>query len=84
VSPSHQRQGIGKQLLEKFLEEVDRDGEPVFLNASSYGKPLYEKYGWTTLKVNTYDLAEYGQPEGYTNTAMRREGKKKEQVSEIA
>jgi predicted acetyltransferase len=78
VSPSHQRQGIGKQLLEKFLEEVDRDGEPVFLRASSSGKPLYEKYGWTTLKEVTYDLAEYGQPEGYTNTAMRREGKKKE------
>ena len=55
---------------------MDRDGEPVFLRASSSGKPLYEKYGWTTLKEVTYDLAEYGQPEGYTNTAMRREGKK--------
>ena len=76
MSPSHQRQGIGRQLIEKFLEEVDRDGEPVFLNASSSGKPLYEKYGWKTLKVNTYDLTEFGQPEGYTSTAMRREGKR--------
>jgi hypothetical protein len=64
------------------LEEVDRDGEPVFLGASSFGKALYERYGWTSLREVKYDLAEFGLPEGYVSTAMRREGKK--EVFEMA
>lgn len=46
VSPSHQRMGIGKLLMDTILMEAR--GRRLFLNATQEGSRLYESLGFTT------------------------------------
>jgi ribosomal protein S18 acetylase RimI-like enzyme len=44
-----QRKGIGKRLMEKIIERVEREGEIVGLEASVKGEGLYKKLGFELL-----------------------------------
>jgi GNAT superfamily N-acetyltransferase len=43
--PDHQRRGAGKMLMEWGCQEADRRGLEIYVEASSMGKGLYEKFG---------------------------------------
>jgi GNAT superfamily N-acetyltransferase len=47
VAADQERRGLGRQLMERAL--ADAGDAPVFLNATSYGRPLYERLGFTPL-----------------------------------
>ncbi len=47
VDPTRQRQGIARRLLAHLLERLDERGcETVLLDATDYGAPLYEQFGF--------------------------------------
>nr|WP_284700948.1 GNAT family N-acetyltransferase [Robbsia betulipollinis] len=51
VSPDHQGQGIGRQLMERLIAALE--GRAILLHATPAGKPLYEKLGFRA--VGTVD-----------------------------
>ncbi|EAW13555.1 putative GNAT family acetyltransferase [Aspergillus clavatus NRRL 1] len=63
VHPHHQRQGIGRSLVEWGLEKARQEELPVGLEASAKGTSLYEQLGFRT--VNEVQLMP-----GITMTAM--------------
>ncbi|KAK3988416.1 acyl-CoA N-acyltransferase [Cladorrhinum sp. PSN332] len=46
VDPKYHRRGIGKMLIKKGLELVERDGKDAFLVATPNGQKLYESVGF--------------------------------------
>lgn len=62
VHPDHQRQGIGRKLVEWGLAQALQESVPVGLEASSKGTRLYEQLEFRT--INQVDW------EGVTITAM--------------
>lgn len=51
VDPARQGQGYGSQLLERALADVDRDGLPAFLEATTpASRALYERYGFEVVR----------------------------------
>ncbi|MFE2549068.1 GNAT family N-acetyltransferase [Streptomyces sp. NPDC059355] len=47
VAPGRQGEGLGTELMRPVLERCDREGVPVYLEASSErSKGLYERLGW--------------------------------------
>lgn len=60
TSPSHQRRGVGAQLVKYGLEKATRGGVPIFLSGSPMGYPLYKKLGFKELDKIEIDLQEYG------------------------
>lgn len=50
VEPGHQGQGIGRQLMDRLLEKLDRfDKRLTLLHATPAGQPLYEKLGFRAI-----------------------------------
>jgi len=48
TEPSHRGQGIAPRLLQLALDEAKRRGiKVVTLHASKFGKPIYERHGFT-------------------------------------
>ncbi|UNI17430.1 hypothetical protein JDV02_003773 [Purpureocillium takamizusanense] len=68
VPREHQRRGVGTALLRYGLERADRDGWAAYVNASSEGKPLYDKNGFATVERSEFgDIVEHHmlrEPEG--------------------
>jgi ribosomal protein S18 acetylase RimI-like enzyme len=50
VSSRHQRQGIGKKLIQEGLLIAQHEGVPVTLEASVAGRGLYAKLGFKTIE----------------------------------
>ncbi|KAL2071676.1 hypothetical protein VTL71DRAFT_12911 [Oculimacula yallundae] len=78
VSPSHQRRGIGTQLLESGLREVDKLGLQCVLAASKEGVGLYERFGFVETHRMSLRLWEYEGGEGLgeeMHVVMRRPAK---------
>jgi len=76
VSPSHQRMGIGKLLMDAIL--VEASGRRLFLNATDEGSRLYESLGFTatgTISTHYGELASDRPPivEGTEVRDLRRE-----------
>lgn len=46
VSPRMQRKGVGKALMIPLLEEAEREGRRVWLEASPHGEALYRSLGF--------------------------------------
>tara|TARA_R110002060_G_scaffold74463_1_gene83719 strand:+ start:258 stop:641 length:384 start_codon:yes stop_codon:yes gene_type:complete len=46
--PSYQKLGAGKLLVSYGVTEADKRGVPAWVEASVFGKGLYEKYGFGT------------------------------------
>ncbi|CAH0038058.1 unnamed protein product [Clonostachys rhizophaga] len=49
ILPDRQRQGIGKKLLQKALDEADAQGVPSILTSSEKGYGLYVRLGFASL-----------------------------------
>ncbi|KAI6710856.1 acetyltransferase [Diplocarpon mali] len=59
VAPEHQRRGIGSQLLEQGLREVDEAGLQCVLAASKEGLELYKRFGFVEYETMSLKLWEY-------------------------
>lgn len=46
VDPAHQGKGIGKKVMMRALEEVDRAGQDIYLEATSAATALYRSCGF--------------------------------------
>lgn len=57
--PEHQRRGAGAMLIQWGLDKADELKLPSFLEASDAGKPLYERFGFETQEVTTWDNTKY-------------------------
>jgi GNAT superfamily N-acetyltransferase len=55
VSPRFQRRGIGRKLLEWGCEKADHERIPIYLEATAFGRPLYESVGFTILEWMALD-----------------------------
>jgi GNAT superfamily N-acetyltransferase len=61
VRPGSQRRGTGSALLASFLERVDREGAPAYLNAgSSRSRDLYARHGFES--TERFELPGGGPP----------------------
>ncbi|KAL5337475.1 acyl-CoA N-acyltransferase [Aspergillus crustosus] len=72
VHPEFQGQGVGKALLQWGIDEAERLGFVVYLEATEAGRPLYERFGFEEVKVVEFDAAEFGGVGGQTYTFMVR------------
>jgi len=54
--PDYHRKGLGSKLLERFIQDADRDNARVYLQATEMGAKMYPKYGFKDIEemaVNT-------------------------------
>lgn len=51
VSPDHWGRGVGKKLLQRGLEEVDKAGQDIYLEASPVAVRLYRSCGFEELET---------------------------------
>ncbi|KAF2089723.1 acyl-CoA N-acyltransferase [Saccharata proteae CBS 121410] len=51
TSPLFQRKGIGAQMLQWGIDQSERDGLPIYLEATPAGEPLYRKMGFETVAI---------------------------------
>lgn len=58
--PSHQRQGLGKLLLEDSLRYADEQGARTYIEASRKGVNLYLKHGWVQVDEILIDMRPHG------------------------
>ncbi|PVH85249.1 hypothetical protein DL98DRAFT_54897 [Cadophora sp. DSE1049] len=65
VSPTHQRRGIGQQILSHGLKEVDRLNLQCVLAASKEGLGLYQRFGFVEFERMELRLGEYEGGEGF-------------------
>jgi GNAT superfamily N-acetyltransferase len=60
VHPNYQRRGIASDLLKWGFEKSEELGLPIYLEATAEGRPVYERYGFETVKVQGFDARLYG------------------------
>ncbi|KAL2783854.1 hypothetical protein BJX66DRAFT_110874 [Aspergillus keveii] len=60
VHPNYQRRGIASDLLKWGFEKSEELGLPLYLEATAEGRPVYERYGFETVKVQGFDARLYG------------------------
>lgn len=60
VHPAHRRCGIGSLLMEAGIQKADNLEVECWLEGSSMGKPLYEKFGFQSLFKIGFDTEKPG------------------------
>jgi len=70
VDPEFQRMGVGKKLLQWGLAMADEQGVECWIDASPFGKGLYEKMGWKEISFVEVDLGKWGGEEGVTTRTV--------------
>ncbi|KAJ0418757.1 hypothetical protein BJY00DRAFT_175716 [Aspergillus carlsbadensis] len=60
VDPVYQRQGIASDLLRWGFEKSTQLGLPIYLEATAEGRPVYERYGFETVRVQAFDARPFG------------------------
>jgi GNAT superfamily N-acetyltransferase len=60
VAARYGRRGIGRRLMARAL--ADAGEATVFLNATDYGRPLYEKLGFVTVGATYTHIGEFASP----------------------
>jgi GNAT superfamily N-acetyltransferase len=58
--PDHHRRGAGRMLLEWGAKSADERGYESFLEATSVGRPLYERCGYKAMEEKPFDAGKYG------------------------
>lgn len=74
VLPSHERRGIGSQLLRQGLDKIDKLGVWTFLIASSTGRGLYLKNDFEIVSELDFDATKYGGRSKAEHWVMLRPG----------
>lgn len=70
--PEYQGRGAGSMLVGWGADLADREGLPTHLEATPFGKGLYEKYGFANMAEVHHDVSRSGGPARYTHTLMIR------------
>ena len=55
--PDHQHRGAATMLMDELVAEADALGLEMYCEATKTGRPLYEKYGFVTVKTLVFDLS---------------------------
>ncbi|PYI03678.1 acyl-CoA N-acyltransferase [Aspergillus sclerotiicarbonarius CBS 121057] len=71
--PSAQGKGVGTALLQWGIEQADKRNARVYLEATTDGYALYQKYGWRDLEVMELDFTAFGGVGSQKWFAMMRE-----------
>lgn len=58
--PDHQGRGAGRLLLEWGLNKADKEGLTVYLDATAAGRTMYEKRGFSLVRVTEWDRVPWG------------------------
>ncbi|KAL2070411.1 hypothetical protein VTL71DRAFT_13437 [Oculimacula yallundae] len=72
---SHQRRGIGAQLVKYGLEKADREGMICYLSGAPMGVPVYRKLGFEEVGKIEIPLEEFGSSGTHIHVAMVRHPK---------
>jgi predicted GNAT family N-acyltransferase len=67
-------------LVEWGIEEADSLNLPCYLEASEFGRPLYERFGFKIVQTNYLDMNKYNIPDAQgieRNDIMWRDAKQK-------
>lgn len=72
VLPDAQGQGVGSQLIEKALNEMDRPVQLEVFTHNQRAKKLYEKFGFKTVKIITDEWSDEF-PEFFSEDTMKLE-----------
>lgn len=59
TDPSFRRRGMGNALVQYGNRLADESGLPIFLQASPYGYPIYNKHGFETVQYLDVDLRKW-------------------------
>ncbi|MCJ1400183.1 hypothetical protein MMC11_003387 [Xylographa trunciseda] len=68
--PEWHRRGVGRKLLQRYMDVVDEKGWESWIDASPAGMGLYQKLGWEQVGGVTVDLGQYGGEKGYMETTV--------------
>ncbi|MCJ1388582.1 hypothetical protein MMC18_001429 [Xylographa bjoerkii] len=68
--PEWHRRGVGRKLLQRYLDVVDEKGWESWIDASPAGMGLYQKLGWEQVGGVTVDLGQFGGEKGYMETTV--------------
>lgn len=71
--PSHQRHGAASALVKWGTDLADREGLPVFLEATAGNDGFYGKFGFEKVGEARHDLSKWGGQGWYTHVFMVRE-----------
>jgi len=69
VDPAHQREGVATRLLRWGLDRTDESQVESWLNASKYGKALYERHGYTMVDSEPFAPETANPDEGWKRMA---------------
>ncbi|KAL4811992.1 acyl-CoA N-acyltransferase [Aspergillus spinulosporus] len=73
--PEYQGNGVGSALLQWGLDEANRLGLMIYLEATEEGRPLYERFGFESVKVVEFDASAFGSVVKQQYTFMLRQPK---------
>lgn len=71
--PAFQRKGAGSLLMEWGVELAKRENLKICLEATGFGLPLYNKFGFKNVGEVHHDVSPFGGPSRYTHTFMVKE-----------
>jgi GNAT superfamily N-acetyltransferase len=58
--PKYQGRGAARLLIQWGLDLASKAGVEAYLEATAAGKPVYQKFGFESVKVVQFDLNKYG------------------------
>ncbi|MCJ1475950.1 hypothetical protein MMC13_004614 [Lambiella insularis] len=68
--PEWHRRGVGRKLLQRYLDLVDEKGWDSWIDASPVGMRLYQKFGWEEMGRTSVDLGDFGGEKGKVETTV--------------
>lgn len=71
--PLYQRRGLANLHMEWGTKEADRLGVPLYLMSSNVARPLYERWGFSVVKVLPVDDRDFGAESASERYCMLRE-----------
>lgn len=72
TDPDYHRRGCGGQLMSHIVKHADQVGLRCYLEATSTGKRLYDKYGFEVIYTERFDLTKYGMTGEQIDYVMER------------
>jgi ribosomal protein S18 acetylase RimI-like enzyme len=60
TDPEYRRRGIATMMMDPVIKLADQEGRKIYIEATSDGRPLYQKYGFRDIDLITMDLRRWG------------------------